>query len=101
MIVDGLLPMGQDAMFTLSWRMTRDFFSHKLPPLSCVAGRFDSVAQRPMCQLADLFHPFGDLFALPFVNRHPEGLLAVRGLDDRNRQIAADVCLRFWLLRRF
>ena len=66
-----------------------------------MAGRFESVAQRPLCRLADLFNPFEDVFALPFVNRHPEGLPAVRGLDDRNRQIAADVCLRFWFLRRF
>ena len=53
----------------------------------------------------DLFKPplpfGGRAFALPFVNRHPEGLPAVRGLDDRNRQIAADVCLRFRFLRRF
>ena len=54
-----------------------------------------------MCRLADLFNLVKDVFALPFVNRHPEGLPAVRGLDDRNRQIAADVCLRFWFLRRF
>ena len=73
----------------------------RLPALSLMAGRFDSVAQRPLCRLADLFNPFEDVFALPFVNRHPEGLPAVRGLDDRNRQIAADVCLRFWFLRRF
>ena len=54
-----------------------------------------------MCRLADLLNPFEDVFALTFVNRHPEGLPAVRGLDDRNRQIAADVCPRFWFLRRF
>jgi len=54
-----------------------------------------------MCRLTDLFNPFEDVFALPFVNRHSEGLLAIRGLDDRNSQIAADVCLRFWFLRRF
>jgi hypothetical protein len=65
-----------------------------------VARHFDSVAQRPLCRLADLFNPFEDVFALPFVNRHPEGLPTVWGLDDRNRQIAADVCLRFWFLRR-
>ena len=41
------------------------------------------------------------MFALPFVNRHPEGLPAIWGPDDRNRQVAADVCLRFWFLRRF
>ena len=52
-----------------------------------------------MCGLADLFNPVKNLFALPFVNRHPEGLPAVRGLDDRNRQIAADVGPRFWFLR--
>jgi hypothetical protein len=52
-----------------------------------------------MCRLADLFNPFEDVFALCFVNRHPEGLPAVRGLDDRNCQIAADVCLRFRFLR--
>ena len=66
-----------------------------LPALSFVARHFDSVAQRPLCRLADLFNPFEDVFALPFVNRHPEGLPTVWGLDDRNRQIAADVCLRF------
>ena len=54
-----------------------------------------------MCRLTDLFNPFEDVFALPFVNRHPEGLPAGRGLDHRNRQIAADVGLRFWFLRRF
>jgi hypothetical protein len=54
-----------------------------------------------MCRLTDLFNPFEDVFALSFINRHPEGLPAVRGLDDRNRQIAADLCLRFWFLRRF
>ena len=73
----------------------------RLPALSFVARHFDSVAQRPLCRLADLFNPFEDVFALPFVNRHPEGLPTVWGLDDRNRQIAADVCLRFWFLRRF
>jgi hypothetical protein len=52
-----------------------------------------------MCRLADLFNPFEDVFAFPFVNRHPEGLPAARGLDDCNRQIAADVGLRFWFLR--
>jgi hypothetical protein len=54
-----------------------------------------------MCRLADLSNPFEDVFAFPFVNRHQEGLPAVRGLDDRNRQVAADVRLRFWFLRRF
>ena len=54
-----------------------------------------------MCRLADLFNPFEDVFALPFVNRHPERLPAVRGLDDRNCKIAADVCLRFRFLSRF
>jgi len=52
-----------------------------------------------MCRLADLFNLVKNVFAFPFVNRHPEGLTAVRGLDDRNRQIAADVCLRLWFLR--
>jgi hypothetical protein len=66
-----------------------------------VVASLDSVAQGPICRLADLFHPFEDVFALPFVNRHPEGLPAGRGLHDRNRQIAADVCLWFWFLRRF
>ena len=51
--------------------------------------------------MTDLFNPFEDIFAFPFVNRHPERLPAVLGLDDRNRQVAADVCLRFWFLRRF
>ena len=54
-----------------------------------------------MCRLAGLFNPFEDVFALPFVNRHAEGLPAVRGRDDHNRQIAADVGLRVWFLRRF
>jgi hypothetical protein len=54
-----------------------------------------------MCRLAELFNPFEDVFALPFVNRHPEGVPAVRGLDDRNRKIAGDVCLWFWFLRSF
>jgi hypothetical protein len=40
MIVDGLLPMGHDALFTLLWRMTEDFFSHALPAPSFKAGRF-------------------------------------------------------------
>jgi hypothetical protein len=40
MIVDGLLPMGHDVLFTLSRRMARDFFSQELPALSFVAGRF-------------------------------------------------------------
>jgi hypothetical protein len=53
-----------------------------------------------MCRLTDLFNPFEDVFALSFVNRHPEGLLAARGLDGRNSQIAADVRLRVWFLRR-
>jgi len=66
-----------------------------------VAGRFDSFAQRPLCRLTDLFNPFEDVFALPFVNRHPEGLPTVRGLRDRHGQVAADVGLRFWFLRRF
>jgi hypothetical protein len=34
MIVDGLLPMSRDALFTLSWRMTGDFFSPELPAAS-------------------------------------------------------------------
>ena len=54
-----------------------------------------------MCRLAELFNPFEDVFALPLVNRHPEGVPAVRGLDDRNRKIAGDVCLWFWFLRSF
>ena len=58
-------------------------------------GRLYSVAQRPICRLADLFNPVKNLLALPFVYRHPEGLSAVRGPADRDRQIAADVCLRF------
>jgi hypothetical protein len=41
------------------------------------------------------------VIALSFVYRHPEGLSVVRGLDDRDRQVAADVCLRFRFLRRF
>jgi hypothetical protein len=65
-----------------------------------LAARFDFFAQRPLCRLADLFNPFKDVFSLFLVNRHPEGLLAVWSLDDRNRQITADVCLRFWFLRR-
>ena len=72
----------------------------RLPALSFVAGRFDSVAQRPTYRLADLFNPVKNLLALFFVNRHPEGLLAVRGLNDRDRQIAAHVCLRLRFLRR-
>jgi len=54
-----------------------------------------------MYRLADLFNPLEDVYALPFFNRHPEGLPTVRCLDDGNRQIAANVCLRFWFLRRF
>src|ERR1039458_1939110 len=73
----------------------------RLPAVPLVAGRFNSVAQRPLCQLADLFNPFEDVFTLPFVNRHPERSPAVRGLDDRNCKIAADVCLRFRFLSRF
>ena len=68
--------------------------SQGLPSLSFVAGRFESVAQRPLCGLADLFNPFKDLFALPFVNRHAEGLAAVWSICDRDRQIAADIGLR-------
>ena len=52
-----------------------------------------------MCRPADLLNPFKNLFAFPFVYQHPEGLPAVRGLDDRNRQIATHVCLRLWFLR--
>ena len=63
--------------------------------------RFESVAQGPICRLTQLLNPFEDVFALTFVNRHPEGLLAGRGLDDRDRQIAADICLRFWSLIPF
>jgi hypothetical protein len=66
-----------------------------------MAWRFESVAQRPLCRLAELFNPFEDVFALPFVNRHTEGLPVLRGLDDSKRQIAADVGLRFWFLRSF
>jgi hypothetical protein len=66
-----------------------------------VSGCFESVAQRPLCRLTDLFNPFNYVFEFPFVNRHPEGMPAVWGLDDCDRQIAADVCLRFWFLRRF
>jgi len=64
-------------------------------------GRFYSVAQRPMCQLANLLNPFKNLFAFPFVYRHPEGLPAVRGLNERYHQVAANVCLWLWFLRRF
>jgi hypothetical protein len=56
-----------------------------LSALSLVAGRFDSLAQRPLCRLADLFNPFKDVLALPFIYRHPVELPAVWGLDDRNR----------------
>ena len=80
-----------DSSNTRGQRLPAPFFLAALP---------DHFAQRPMCRLSDLFNPFEDVFAFPFVNRHPEGLPAVRGLDDRNRQIAADVCLRFWFLRR-
>jgi hypothetical protein len=65
-----------------------------------VAERLESVAQRPLCRLTDLFNSFEDVFPLSFVNRHPKGLPAFRGLDDRDRQIAADVCLWLRLLRR-
>ncbi len=33
----------------------------------------------------DLFNPFKDVLALPFIYRHPVELPAVWGLDDRNR----------------
>jgi hypothetical protein len=33
-----------------------------------------------MCRLADLFNLVKNVFAFPFVNRHPEGLTAVRVL---------------------
>jgi hypothetical protein len=75
--------------------------SHWLPSLPFVALRFDSVAQRPLCRLADLFNPIKNVFEFPFVYRHPEGLSPVRVLVGRNRQIAADVRLRYWFLRRF
>ena len=97
----------QVAMGEMSRRSRLSFIGDESPPrsrlpaLSLLAGRFESVAQRPLCRLADLFNPFENVFALPFVNRHPEGLPAVRGLDDRNCQITADVGLRFWFLRRF
>src|ERR1017187_9079540 len=72
----------------------------QLPAFSLLGARFDSLSQRPLCRLADLFNPLKNLLSLPFVNRHPERLLAFRGLDDRDRQIAADVCLWLRLLRR-
>ena len=73
--------------------------SHWLPALSFLVVCSESVAQRPLCGLADLLNPFEDVFALPFVNRNAEGLSAVWSFGDCNRQIAADVCLRFWFLR--
>ena len=68
MIVDGLLPMGYDALFTLSSRMTGDIFSHALSAPSFVAGRFDVVALRPICSLPELNNPVDDLLPLPLVN---------------------------------
>jgi hypothetical protein len=44
----------------------------QLPAFSLLGARFDSLVQRPLCRLADLFNPFENLFALFFVNRHRE-----------------------------
>jgi hypothetical protein len=60
-----------------------------------VPWRFESVVQRPICGLTDLLNPFNNVFEFPFVYRHPEGRPPARVLADRDRQIAADVCLRF------
>jgi hypothetical protein len=87
--------MGHDALFALLWRTTRNFISHELPAVSFMVASLDFVVQRPMCRLTDLFNSFKNVSALPFVYRNLEGLPAVRGLDDRNRQIAANVGLRF------
>ena len=57
----------------------------QLPAFSLLGACFDSLAQRPLCRLADLFNPFKDMLALPFIYRHPVELPAVWGLDDRNR----------------
>ena len=73
----------------------------QLPAFSLLGACFDSPAQRPLCRLADMFNSFNYVLEFPFANRHPEKLLAVGGLDDCKCQIAADVCRRFWFMRRF
>jgi hypothetical protein len=100
MIVDGFLPMGHDALSVLSWRMTGHFFNHALPALSFVAGRFEAVARRPICSLAELSNPVNDLLPLSLVNRYLERLLARGNSEKGECQIAADIRLRFRLLGR-
>jgi len=74
--------------------------SHWLPAISLMVTMLEFVAQSQLRRLADLFNPLKNVFEFPFVYRHPVGLLTVLGSDDRNRQIAAGVCLRLWFLRR-
>ena len=82
MIVDGLLPMG-------------------LPSPSFVAGRFEVVARRRICNLPELSNLIDDLLPLPIVNRYLERLLA-RGTHEKgNCQVAAHIRLRLRVLRRF
>jgi hypothetical protein len=94
--VDGL---SYDALFTLSWRRTGDFFSQVLPALPFIAARFEISSQQPICSLPRLDHQIDDLLPLPLVNRYFERLLP-RGSPEKGDGQIAYACLRFRELRR-
>jgi hypothetical protein len=81
MIVDGLLPMGHDALFTLSWPMTGDIFRHGLPAPSFMARRLEIIARRQIHTLPESSNPVDDLLPLSLGNRYLKRLLA-RGSSE-------------------
>jgi hypothetical protein len=100
MILESLLPKRHATLFTLSWRMTGDLFSHALSAPSFMAGRFEVVARCPICSLPELSNLIDDLLSLPLVNRYLESLLARRGPEKGDSQLVSDVCLWLRMLRR-
>jgi hypothetical protein len=100
-VVDGLLPIGHDALFTLSWRMTGGFFNHALPAPSFIALHLEIVARCRICSLPELSNPVDDLLPLPIVNRYFERLLARGSSEKGDCQVAAKIRLWFWMRRCF
>jgi hypothetical protein len=101
MIVKSLLQTCSSEWFALPWRMIRVLFGHRLPSLPFIAVRSEIAGHQPMCSLAGLDEQIDDFLPLPIVNRHFESLLARGRTDKSDCKAAADIRLRFWLLRCF
>ena len=78
-----------------------DFVSYALPAPSFMAGRFEVVARRRICNLPELSNLIDDLLPLPIVNQYFEGLLARGRPDKGDCQVPAYIRLWLWLLRCF